>query len=279
MWRVASYLLLTTILWPANANLRLHAQSLRRLQDTVFAREAGLRIEPGLSYTLGTSAKEFFADYLTVLGGKSREFDTPISGTLRITRHIDDRASVGILAGYQRGTLRENYDYDPTKYPKGYGPFQNVTQNFTIESIPILACADYYPVDRQFTTYVGAGLGCAFSHVTWTEELTTSRLPGARSSGVRFDDWLTSIALQLRTGISLGFDATDKAPVKSGIRLECSYWTVPLRAPFMKSEAQSYTTSVPESMRQPYTIDVGGFALQIGIMFVLRHPTGSRREP
>lgn len=255
------------------------AQSLQRLQDTSFAREAGLRVELGLSYTLGTSAKEFFADYLTVLGGKSREFETPISGSLRIARHLNDNVSVGIMAGYQRSTLRENYDYDPTKYPKGYGPFQNVTQNFTMETIPVIACVDFYPVDRQFTTYVGAGLGMAFSHGNWFEQLATSRLPGARSSGTRYDDWATHLALQVRTGISFGFDGTDHSPVKSGIRLECSYWRLPIQAPFMKNVAQSFTATVPQSMTQSYTIDMGGFAVQIGFMFVLRHPSSAHRTP
>lgn len=257
----------------------LQAQSLQRLQDTSFAREPGLRIEPGLSYTLGTSAKEFFKHYQTVLGGKSSEFEIPVSGTLRISRHLNNYVSVGIVSGYQRTILRENYNYDPATFPVGYAPFQNITQNFTMESIPVLLCADYYPVNRQFTTYVGLGLGLCFSHGSWFEQISTSRMPGARIGGSRYEGWVTHGAMQMRTGISFGFDATDRAPVKSGIRLECSYWKLPIQASFMESIAKTFTTTVPESMRQPFTIDVGGLAFHIGIMFVLRHPTGNQRTP
>lgn len=255
------------------------AQSLSRLQSKSFVERAGLRIEPGLSYTWGTTAVEFFHDYNSILGGKRREFDTPITGSLRISRHLTEHQSLGLSVGYTRSTLRENYDYDPTTVPEPIAPAQNITQNISLESIPVMACYDFYPVDRQFTTYVGAAVGLGFSHMQWYEDITSSSTPGARRRGERFNDWIYHLAMEVRTGISLGFDGSTSAPVRSGIRLECSYRYMPIRAPFMENVAKSIAGNPPAQFFDDYTLNVGGFGVHIGIMFVLRHSQRTATNP
>lgn len=249
----------------------LSGQSLARLRETNFVQKAGLRIEPGLSYTWGTNAQEFFQDYARVLGGRNRELSTPVSGTLRISRHLDEYQSVGLVAGFTRTNLRENYDYDPRTVDVPLAPAQNITQNMTIESIPLMVCYDLYPVDRQFTSYLGGSIGMGFSNVQWYEDITVSRSPGARSKGERFDDWLYHLAAEVRAGVSLGFDGSTQSALRSGIRLECAYRYVPIRGDFMRNVARSFALPAPERMQSNYTLDIGGFAVHIGIMIVLRH--------
>lgn len=255
------------------------SQSLVKLRETSFVRQAGLRIEPGLSYTWGSTADDFFRDYNEILGGKSREFSVPISGSLRISRHLDNYQSLGLSVGFTRATLRENYDYDPTKVVTPLAPAQNITQNMNLETIPLMACYDLYPVDRQFTTYVGAGVGIGFSHVQWYEDVTTSRNLGARSKGERFDDWLYHPALELRSGISLGFDGSTESAVRSGIRLECSYRFLPISGQFMRDVAKSFALPPPQRLNESYTLNLGGFAVHVGIMVVLRHSERPRISP
>jgi len=257
----------------------LRAQSLAKLQSTNFVRSAGLRIEPGLSYTWGTAADSFFKDYAGVLGGTRREFDTPISGTLRISRHIDEHQSAGIVVGFLRSTLRENYNYIPTRMSPALAPAQNITQNINLETIPLMLCYDLYPVDRQFTSYVGAAAGIGFSHLRWFEDITSSANPGARSKGLRFDDWLYHIVLEARTGVSLGFDGSVESAFRSGLRFECSYRFIPVRGQFMENVAKSFAAQPPASLSESYTIDVGGVSVHVGIMIVLRHTERPRRTP
>ena len=247
------------------------AQSLQQLQSTEFVQDAGLRIEPSLSYTWGTSADDFFTDYAEVLGGRSREFSTPIGGSLRISRHLDSQHSLGLSIGYIRSSLRENYDYDPRTVVSPLAPPQNITQNMTTRTIPVMLCYDLYPVDRQFTSYVGVAVGAAFSHLYWYEDLTTSRQPGARSKGVRFDEWLTHPALEIRSGLSLGFDGNINSAARSGIRLECSYRSLPMQGAFMRSVARSFALLPPDRLSNTYTLDMGGFSVHVGLMLVLRH--------
>lgn len=265
------YLAIVAAVFFAGLPILLHGQSLARLRETNFVQRAGLRIEPGLSYTWGTSAEEFFEDYARVLGGRSREFSTPISGTLRISRHLDEYQSIGLVAGFTRTNLRENYDYDPRVVDVPLAPAQNITQNMTIESIPLMVCYDLYPVDRQFTSYLGGSIGLGISHVQWYEDITVSRSPGARSKGERFDDWLYHLATELRAGVSLGFDGSTQSALRSGIRLECAYRYAPIRGDFMRNVARSFALTSPERLQDSYTLDIGGFAVHIGIMIVLRH--------
>lgn len=255
----------------AGIPILLNGQSLSRLRETNFVQRAGLRIEPGLSYTWGTNAQEYFEDYARVLGGRSRELSTPVSGTLRISRHLDEYQSIGLVTGFTRTNLRENYDYDPRVVEVPLAPAQNITQNMNIESIPLMVCYDLYPVDRQFTSYLGGSIGIGFSHVQWYEDITVSRSPGARSKGERFDNWLYHLAAEMRAGISLGFDGSTQSALRSGIRLECAYRYVPIRGEFMRNVARSFALPSPERLQNSYTLDIGGFAVHIGIMVVLRH--------
>jgi hypothetical protein len=271
MLRWARYLAVVAAVCLVIAPIIVSGQTLARLRETNFVQRAGLRIEPGLSYTLGTNAKEFFQDYAQVLGGKSREFSTPVSGSLRISRHLDEYQSIGLVAGFTRTNLRENYDYDPRVVEVPLAPAQNVTQNMNIESIPLMVCYDLYPVDRQFTSYIGGSVGLGISHVQWYEDITVSRSPGARSKGERFDDWLYHLATELRAGVSLGFDGSTQSAVRSGIRIECAYRHIPVRSDFMRNVARSFPLPPPARLLNSYTLDIGGFAVHIGIMVVLRH--------
>ena len=257
----------------------LSAQSLQTLQQTDFVQDAGLRIEPGLSYTWGTSALDFFKDYADVLGGTRREFDTPISGSIRVSRYLDRAHSLGIQTGFTRSTLRENYNYDPVKVAIPLAPAQNITQNISVESIPIMVCYDYYPADRQFTTYLGMAAGLGVSRLQWYEDLTSSSKLGSRVRGLRFDDWVYHLAAEMRTGISLGFDGSTNSALRSGIRLEVSYRFVPVTAQFMQDVARSFAVAPPERLAQRYTIDLGGIGVHVGIMIVLRHTKKPRIAP
>jgi hypothetical protein len=268
-----------TLLAAIGTVLPSYSQTLSRLQSTNFVRSAGLRIEPGLSYTWGTSAREFFEDYAGVLGGIRREFDTPISGTLRISRHLDEHQSAGIVVGFLRSTLRENYNYIPARMNPALAPAQNITQNINLETIPLMLCYDIYPVDRQFTSYVGAAAGIGFSHLRWFEDITSSSNRGARSKGLRFDSWLYHVVLEARTGVSLGFDGSVESAFRSGLRFECSYRYIPVRGQFMENVAKSFTAQPPSRLRDSYTIDVGGISVHVGIMIVLRHTERPRRTP
>lgn len=234
------------------------------------AEGTSLRFEGTVCWTLGIQAPEFIADYQSVLGGMASSFGIPIGARASISQYLNDDISIGLSGGFFRASIRETYTYDPKPPAQRYAPAQNVTQSIEVSAIPVFATIDFYPVKRQFTGFFGLGFGVLFGDVLWTEEIQTSRLPGARVSGTRFNESMIVPALKLRTGVSLGFDGPVDARTSTGIRLEIGYTIAPMNRAFMAGQFDSFSAPLPAGLRRDYTIDPGGVSVEIGICLLLR---------
>lgn len=250
------------------------AQDLEILKDRDLRRgnQRPVRFEATASWTIGIDADELFRDYQAVFGGKASGFDVPVGfGGSLSTYQLDD-VSFGVSAGYFRAVVRENYDYQPLLRDTSFGPTQNVTQNMSLTCIPAMITVDYFPVFRQFTGYVGAGLGIGHVSFRWDEELSSTTLPGARRGGQRYNDSHIVPALQIRTGVSLGLDGEVGKNVRAAVTLEGGYLYMPLSAPLMRDAASSFIAAVPERLRSDYRVQTGGFQLRIGFLLFVRPP-------
>lgn len=234
-----------------------------------------VRLEATVLWNLGIQAADFFRDYQGVLGGTASSFGVPIGARASVNQYLTDEISVGVSGSFFRATIRENYTYDPKPPATALGPPQNVTQNIEVSTVPVLFNLDLFPARRQFTGYLGVGLGLVFGHVFWSEEIQTSRLLGARRSGTRYDGSLIAPAAKLRAGVSLGFDGSVMARSATGIRIEVGYTFAPLRDRFFTGQFESFTVPPPERLRQEYLIDAGGVSIEIGISLLLRQRVSS----
>lgn len=234
-----------------------------------------VRLEASVLWTLGIQAADFIRDYQGVLGGTSSSFGVPIGARASINQYLTDEISVGLSGGFFRATIRENYTYEPKPPTTPLGPPQNVTQNIEVTSVPVMLNIDLFPARRQFTGFLGIGLGLNIGSVLWTEEIQTSRLLGARRSGTRYDGSLITPTAKLRAGVSLGFDGSVKAKSATGIRIEVGYSFAPFRDRFFAGQFESFAVAPPERLRQEYLIDAGGVSIEIGISLLLRQRISS----
>ena len=251
------------------------AQDLEILNERDLRRgnQRPVRFEATAPWTFGIDADVLFRDYQAVFGGKSSGFDVPVGfGGSLSTYQLDD-VSFGVSAGYFRAVVRENYDYQPVLQDMSFGPTQNVTQNMSLTCVPAMVTVDYFPVYRQFTGYVGLGLGIGHVLFRWDEELSSSALPGARRGGARYNDSHIVPAVQIRTGISLGLDGVVGKNVRAAVTLEGGYLYMPLSAPLMRDAASSFIADVPDRLRSDYRIQTGGFQLRIGFLLFVRPPS------
>ena len=232
-----------------------------------------VRTEFSASWTLGIDADAFFKDYQVVLGGKASGFDAPTGFGISLSSYQLGKASIGVSAGYYRAIVRENYDYKPLLADTSFGPPQNITQNIALTCIPALLTIDYYPFDRQFTGYVGAGIGLGAATIEWTEQIATSQIIGARTGGERYNDTHLAPACMVRSGISLGLDNEVLSNVRAAIILEGSYLYMPLSAPLFAKTADSFVASTPSRLQQDYKIQAGGWQLRIGFVIFIRPPS------
>ncbi len=229
-----------------------------------------VRIEAGVGWTLGIQAAEFIADYQGVLGGTAASFGIPVGGRASVNQHLTENLSVGLSGGYYRASIRESYVYDPQPPAGRLGPRQAVTQSIEVTAIPVYAAVDYYASRRQFTGYVGSGVGLLFGNVLWTEDIQPSQLLGARTGGTRYNASIIAPLLMLRTGVSLGFDGPTNARSMTGIRVDVSYAISPLRGTYMASQFNSFAVPPPERLKESYAIDPGGLRVEIGFFILLR---------
>ncbi|MBK9183689.1 MAG: hypothetical protein IPM83_11345 [Ignavibacteria bacterium] len=134
-----------------------------------------VRAELSAMWTFGIDADEFFKDYQLVLGGKASGFNAPMGFSASLSTYQLGNASIGVMAGYYKAVVRENYDYKPLITDTSFAPPQNITQDIALTCIPALLTIDYYPHARQFTGFVGAGIGLGAATFRWTETITESQ--------------------------------------------------------------------------------------------------------
>lgn len=220
------------------------------------------RIYGDLFGVFGRNASEFFQDYRRYLGGPASTFDAPLGLDAGVSSFQIPDVGIGIKVSYSRSVIREAYLF--TSALDSTRPEQSTSQNMTVSVVPVVLTLDYFPLDRQFTTYVGVMAGLGFTSIKWDEGLAKTTLPGARSSGERYDDSHVSPAVGARAGVSLGWDGRYDARVRPALFFEASYMFIPVSAPLFKETAKTLPGS-PQRLREPYTIQAGGFGLHLGI--------------
>ncbi|MDZ4745750.1 MAG: hypothetical protein SGJ05_07080 [bacterium] len=224
------------------------------------------RIYGDLYGTFGRHASEFFEDYRRYLGGPASTFDAPLGVGAGVSSFQIPDIGLGLKVSYSRSVVRETYQF--TSALDRTRPDQTTSQNMIVSVVPVMATIDYIPIDRQFSTYIGAMAGIAFTSIRWNEGLSTTTLPGARQSGERYDDSHVSPAVGARAGVNLGWDSRPDAKVRPALYIEASYTFIPVSAPLFEEVAKTLHGS-PARLREPYTIQAGGFGLHLGISLLV----------
>lgn len=231
-----------------------------------------VRAELSAMWTFGIDADAFFKDYQLVLGGKASGFNAPMGFSASLSTYQLGNASIGVMAGYYKAVVRENYDYKPLIVDTSFAPPQNITQDIALTCIPALLTIDYYPHARQFTGFVGAGIGLGAATFRWTETITESQSIGARLGGERYNETHLVPAVMLRAGVSLGLDDELGANVRAAVTMEGGYLYMPLTAPLFTKTADSFVAETPARLQGDYKIQTGGLQLRIGFVLFIRPP-------
>lgn len=239
---------------------------------TIQAEERGsVRIYGAVGWSLGVGSADFFRVYQSLLGGRAAGFDIPIGVSAGMQSYQFGDAAIGLMTGYSRAVLRETYAYDPREMAIPIGPAQSVGQTILMTVIPAMATVDYLPRRRQFTGYLGAGVGIASVDLYWAEQLSSTSEPGGRASGVRYDKQHFVPAVMARAGVSLGFDDPLAHRTRAGVYFEATYQYMPLQALLMERLAKSLPASSGVATT-PFDVQAGGLVLRIGFQVALGSP-------
>lgn len=227
-----------------------------------------LRAAFDVGWVFGISATEFFADYRALLGAPSSGFDAPTAVNFNASSFIIADAPIGLSVGYYRAVVRETYDYDPDDYLAPTTARQTVSQDLQLTVIPAMVTFDFFPIERQFTTYVGAAAGLGFANVYWSESLSPSTEPRNRQSGLRYDEWQVAPSIAVRAGVSLGFDKRLALRARAGIYVEGGYLNLPISGEYFAQTGATLAYDVPRT-QGTYSIQAGGVIVRIGFSVLL----------
>lgn len=226
-----------------------------------------LRTSFEVGWVFGIDASQFFRDYQAYLGGGASGFNSPTNVELSIGTFQLRNAPISLPVGYYRASVRESYEYNPARAPFPNGPTQTVTQTVLLTVVPTTIGIGYFQMDRQFSTYVDVAAGLAFANMYWDEQLSKSTEPGARLSGVRYDDWQIAPVVAIKAGLSLFFDERITQRARAGINIESGYSFIPMYIPMFQETAGVLAVS-PDANKE-YYFQAGGLLLRFGLQLIL----------
>jgi hypothetical protein len=213
----------------------------------------------------GVHSTDFFQSYKRYLGGPSSTFDVPYVIEGGIASYLWKNVSVGLTASYYKAVVRESYKQF---YPFGdtsATTLLSIAQDMSVTATPIIATIDYYPTDRQFATYVGAGLGIGISTIVWKQGVYGN---GSASETTPYNDTHIVPAGLLRAGISLGWDKERTTKVAGALTFEVRYTFLTVTAPLFESLAGSLPNAGAETSGD-YHIQAGGLGLHVGVSVIV----------
>lgn len=228
-----------------------------------------VRVSLDVGSVMGIHSADFFRDYKRVLGGPSSTFNAPEVLRVGVGSYQVPDVAFGLATSYYRAVVRETYLTQPALLDTTVRtPTQTLSQDIALTAVPVFATVDYVPMQRQFTTYVGVGLGLCVTSIRWDETTSVSQAVGARLSGERYRASHIVPAAMVRAGVSLGLDQRLSTTTSAAVHIEVTYSYIPVRAPLFERVA----SQVPQllSLRDPYTIQVGGIGLHAGVSLFLR---------
>lgn len=215
----------------------------------------------------GLGSPDFATEYRK-LGGAGFSFDPPlslgVSTRIALTRNLWGGASA---EGY-RAHFQDSYFQDITR-TDGFDTlrgFRNIYQDMQLKVLPVFITLDYAPVQAQFRTYAGVGLGLAYTEVYWFESVSSSFPQDNRRGGLHVEEQRFAPAARVHARMELGFDRPqrEEGAVLHSVYVEARYTWIPVSLPLLRNVA-GQTDEPPQRWQDSFTLQAGGLALAVGV--------------
>lgn len=172
-----------------------------------------------------------------------------------------------ISASYSSSTFEDLYTVpDTTVRGSGAASSATLLEKFSASGVAGTIGLEYWPIETQFTTYVGLAAGLALCDVDWsTVTLESSRgeysRPTLNTKGSSF-----APVFRFYGGIEYRFDRYDfNNSLVRGIFLEAGFLTIPVQRDYFATVRQQGRglPLLPED--NSASLDMGGFTLTLGV--------------
>lgn len=122
-------------------------------------------------------------------------------------------------------------------------------------------------IKSQFHTYYGAGLGCNFGNINWTETVNATVPEDRRKGGLLVHESTYSFTTRAYVGMELGFDKKTRRYLLGGLIFEVAYIYDSRRIDMFEKLYKQFL--VPhEEFKDKYPIIPGIFELSMAVSLV-----------
>jgi len=215
-----------------------------------------------VGYPLAVESEDFYDQYSDVF--------VPIKGKFRLTGIVScgmrvqffEKCRLGIVADYSSASLNDSYSESfkvlDLKYKRDY------RNTFRVTTIPVFVTAEYVPLNKQFRSYTGLGVGVLFSEIVWNQQIISDYDMESRFGGEHHNESYMFPALRVYTGFELGFDQSKRYSYLGSFTMELSY-SYMFREKALFSAIKNQYINPPESIDKTSTILPGYIGLNIGV--------------
>ncbi len=208
-------------------------------------------------------SEDFFEHYKGILGGKKGEFTNYPLGGIGTKFQFWEHYRIGLEAEFCFTQLTDSYIQEAVTVDEKI--IRSISQDIKITSIPLFFSFEFVPLNQQFRTYTGIGIGAVFSNITWNE-LLSSDISEKRHGGEHYNENSIFPAARLYAGLELGFDKDETENFLGSFIIELKY-TMMFRKLKLFSGIANQFDELPENINNSFTILPGYLGLYIGLTF------------
>jgi hypothetical protein len=220
-----------------------------------------------VSSVLGMGSSDFAAEY-GLLGGTTFAFPPPLAFGVTTRIAVTEHLWGGAVLETYRARFQDSYFQNFTRMD-GFDTvrgFRNIYQDMQLKVLPVFVTLEYAPVQAQFRTFAGVGVGVAYTEAYWFESVSSSQQQDSRRSGLRIDDQFFSPAARIYARMELGFDRPqqEQGAMLHSIYIEARYSYIPVSLPLLKNVA-SQVDEAPAHWQENSTFQAGGLSVALGL--------------
>jgi hypothetical protein len=215
-------------------------------------------------FVLSSGSKDFFNHYKTFLKGNKTDFMFFPIINIGTKFQFLHKFRFGLETEFTYAQMKDAYIEELPGYDKkGY---RALSQDFTVKSFPSFITAEFIPVQQQFRSYFGIGIGAVFSDIIWNELLSSSDPFDKRQAGEHYNEFGIYPNARIYAGLELGFDKFGSENFVGSFTFEIKYTAMYRYVPIFSTISNQFDEK-PEGIMDKYSILPGYLGIYAGLTF------------
>lgn len=248
---MTKFLSFTVLLLFFNKFLVYSTENNTQTDDKIFGKKYHTVAVIGVGYPFPSKSYKFFDNFSKYFGSERNVVKAYPVLMFKFKGEFIKNNRLGLSVEYFKLLFNESYfQFYEDSFQSGN---RSLTQNISIDNLPILLTAEYLPYSLPYKSYVGVGMGLNVSKVKWVEELSSGLIAETRQGGEHYNISFFAPAFKIYSGLELKFDRKSVNKIINSLVLEISINYSLMNKEIFK-DVKSQFTPVPSEFNESYSI-------------------------